>query len=279
MQSQSKLVSLDSAAALIRTGQLITLGGTLSQRIPAAFVRELARRRLTGLRLVKSSPGYDVEILAAAGCLASVQCGIASLEQPIGMSPSFRRAAQDGTLKVIEAACPGVMAGLQAAAFGLPFMAVAGVNDESDVVKSGPFAKVIDPFTGNEAIVTPAIKPDWAVLHVHEADDRGNARIYGSPVWDRLMSRAATKVILTAERIMPTSHFEAQPEMTTISELFVEAVVHAPQGAMPTSMYPEYPLQVEQMEACLELVSTQEGLEAYLEQTALQDRMETATCQ
>jgi glutaconate CoA-transferase subunit A len=275
MNDESKLISLEAAAALIASGQLITLGGTLSQRIPAAFVRQLARRRLTDLRLVKSSPGYDVEVLAAAGCLASVQCGITSLEQPIGMSPSFRRAVQSGVLRVIEAACPGVMAGLQAAAFGLPFMAVAGITDESDVVRTGPFAKVKDPFTNKDVFVTPAIQPDWAVLHVHEADERGNARIYGSPVWDRLMSRAATRVIITAERILPTSHFQTQPEMTTISELFVEAVVHVPNGAMPTSMFPDYALQEHALRACLDLLRTPDGLNEYLALSSHSDMMET----
>lgn len=275
MDTDSKLMSLDAAAALIRPGQLITLGGTLSQRIPAAFVRQLARRRVTGLRLVKSSPGYDADVLAAAGCLASVQCGIASLEQPFGMAPAFRRAAQDGALKVIEAACPGVMAGLQAAAFGLPFMPVAGVSDASDVIVNGPFAKVADPFTGQPAYVTPAIRPAWAVLHVHEADARGNARIYGSPVWDRLMSRAADRTIITAERILPTEHFEAQPELTTVSELFVEAVVHAPGGAKPTSAFPDYGLQEERMQAYLEMSATPDGLARYLEETLEQDCGET----
>jgi len=275
LDTDSKLMSLDAAAALVRPGQLITMGGTLSQRIPAAFVRQLARRRVTGLRLVKSSPGYDADVLAAAGCLAAVQCGIASLEQPFGMAPAFRRAAQSGALKVIEGACPGVMAGLQASAFGLPFMPVAGLSEASDVVKQGPFARVTDPFTGQPAYVTPAIRPAWAILHVHEADVRGNARIYGSPVWDKLMSRAADRTIITAERILPTEHFEAQPEMTTVSELFVEAVVHVPGGAMPTSCYPDYDLQEDAMQAYLDMSATPEGLERYLEETLTQDCGET----
>ncbi|MGH6681405.1 MAG: CoA-transferase, partial [Bradyrhizobium sp.] len=124
----SKQTTLEDAVRLIRNDQIITIGGTLCQRIPAAFVRELARCGVRGLELVKPSPGYDIDLLAAAGCVARVRCGIASLEQPFGMAPSFRRAVEDGRLEVIENACPAVMASLQAAAFGIPFQPVAGFD-------------------------------------------------------------------------------------------------------------------------------------------------------
>jgi glutaconate CoA-transferase subunit A len=265
-----KQMSLQDAAKLVRDDQTVTIGGTLSQRVPAAFVRELARNAVTGLRLIKPSPGYDADVLAAAGSLASVRAGMITLEQPFGMAPSFRRAAEAGQVKVIESACPAVMASLQAAAFGLPFQAVAGLEG-SEVPEISEFAKVTDPFTGQETWVVPAIRPDWAILHVHEADVLGNARIYGTPVWDRLMSRAAKRVILTAEKIMPTEHFVAQPEMTVVSELFVEAVVHAPMGAWPTAVYPAYDIDEPAVRRYLQLSRTPEGFRQYLEETAGHD--------
>ena len=60
----SKVVSLRDAARLIPDGALITFGGVLLNRPPAAFVRELARGR-RDLRLVKPSPAYDLDLLAA----------------------------------------------------------------------------------------------------------------------------------------------------------------------------------------------------------------------
>ena len=66
-------------------------------RIPAAFVRELARQGRRGLRLSKPSPSYDLDLLAAAGCLAEVDAGIASLESAFGGAlPSYRRAVEAG---------------------------------------------------------------------------------------------------------------------------------------------------------------------------------------
>lgn len=265
-----KQMSLEAAARLVANDQVVTIGGTLSQRIPAAFVRQLARRGVTGLHLVKPSPGYDADALAAAGCLASVRAGMTTLEQPFGMAPSFRRAAEHGELEVIENACPAVMASFQAAAYGLPFQAVAGF-DGSDVPDSPAFARITDPFTGRPTLVVPAIRPDWAILHVHEADVRGNARIYGTPVWDRLMSRAAKRVILTTEKILDTEHFVAQPELTIIPEIFVEAVVHAPSGAWPTAVYQYYDIDEKAMRHYLELSRTREGMRQYLDETMQRD--------
>jgi glutaconate CoA-transferase subunit A len=265
-----KQITLEQAAKLVGNDQIVTIGGTLSQRIPAAMVRELARQGVKGLHLVKASPGFDADVLAAGGCLASVRAGMVTLEQPFGMAPNFRKAAERGEIDVIENACPAVMASLQAAAFGLPFQAVAGFEG-SDVPSIAPFARVKDPFTGNDTLVVPAIRPDWAILHVHEADVRGNARIYGTPVWDRLMSRAAKRVILTTEKIVDTSHFVAQPEMTIIPELFVEAVVHAPSGAWPTAVFDCYDIDEPAMRHYLDISRTPEGFRKYLEETASHD--------
>lgn len=266
----SKLVSLQRAAALVGDGSTVAIGGTLCQRVPAALVRELARRKVKGLHLLKASPGYDVDVLANADCLATVRAGIVTLEQPFGMSPGFRRAVESGRITMIENACPAVMASLQAAAYGLPFLPVAGFQG-SDVAQLPQFGKVTDPFTGNEVIVSPAIRPDWAVLYVHEADERGNARIYGSPAWDRLMSRAARRTILVAEKILPTDHFVAQPELTLVPELFVEAVVAVNRGAWPTSGYPAYDLDEPAMRHYLDLMKTPDGLQKYLDETAALD--------
>ena len=97
-----KRCTLAEAAHLVQDGQLITVGGSLLQRTPAALIRELARQGRRGLELAKPSPGYDADLLAAAGCLRRIQSGIVSFEQPFGMAPSFRRAVEQGEVEVVE---------------------------------------------------------------------------------------------------------------------------------------------------------------------------------
>lgn len=110
----------------------------------------------------------------------------------------------------------------------------------SDLPEKRGFKTVNDPYTGEPVYVMPRIQPDWGILHVQEADEQGNARVYASPYWDREVSRGVKNLIITAERILPTSAFEKQPELTLVPHFLVRAVVHAPNGAWPGSCYPYY---------------------------------------
>lgn len=123
---------------------------------------------------------------------------------------------------------------------------------------------VRDPYSGEELVAIPRLRPDWAVVHVPEADADGNARIYGSPFWDRLMTRAARRVVVTAEAIVPRAELARQPELTVVPGLFVSAVVHAPGGAWPGSCYPCYGVDYPAVEAYLDTVRDAEGLARHL---------------
>ena len=81
-------------------------------------------------------------------------------------------------------------------------------------------------------------------LVVNEVDEDANARLYGSPHWDRVMSRAAARVLVTAERLVPRERIREQPELTLVPGFMVEAATIVPRGAAPGSMYPDYDVDV-----------------------------------
>src|SRR5437870_13169576 len=112
---------------------------------------------------------------------------------------------------------------MQAASLGIPFQPVRGLFG-TDVAADGGFATVRDPYSGELVYVVPRIRPEWAVLHVHEADEQGYARLYGSPAYDLVMAEAAAHVILTTERLVPREDFPAPPAHTTIPRILVSAV-------------------------------------------------------
>ena len=146
----------------------------------------------------------------------------------------------------------------------MPFLPIAGFQG-SDLPASLGLKTVRNPYGDEELVAVPRLRPDWAVIHVPVADDRGNARIYGTPFWDRLMARAARAVLITAERIVPTEELARQPELTAIPELFVRAVVHAPRGAWPGSCFPDYEVDYAAVEAYLEVARSPAGLASHLE--------------
>ena len=72
---------------------------------------------------------------------------------------------------------------------------------------------MIDPYSGEELAAVQAIRPDVAILHVQEADELGNGRIYGSVYEDELMARAARRVIFTCERLISPEELAALAEV------------------------------------------------------------------
>jgi glutaconate CoA-transferase, subunit A len=145
-------------------------------------------------------------------------------------------------------------------------MPVAGMFG-SDIPAASGFRSVCDPYTGQEVCVIPRIAPDWAVLHVHEADAEGNARVYGTPFWDRIMSRAADRLIVTAERIIPTAEFVRQPELTLVPGFLVAAVVEALGGAWPGACWPDYGVDEAAVWDYLDASRDSGHLAEYLERT------------
>ncbi len=111
----------------------------------------------------------------------------------------------------------------------------------SDLARINRWQTVRDPYgSGREVYVIPAIQPDVAVIHAAEIDTQGNARVYGSPFWDHPLTRAARRVLVTAEKLVTTEHLAAQPELTLVPGFMVEAAAIVPRGGWPGSMHTAY---------------------------------------
>jgi len=235
-----KLVSLADLAALVPDGASLALGGSFLHRGPFAFVRELVRQGRRGLEIVKQSPGYDLDLLCRAGCVAKARAGIVAMEGNFGLAPWYRRAVERGEIALEEHACMTLTAGLRAAAFGVPFQPVGGVHG-SDLAALNRWAAIRDPYgSGQDVWVIPAIRPDFAVIHANEATAEGDARIYGTFNWDRIMTRAARRVLVVAERLLPAAAFRERPELTLVPGFMTQALAVVPRGAWPGSCWPDY---------------------------------------
>jgi glutaconate CoA-transferase subunit A len=193
----------------------------------------MVRQGKRDLTVVKTAGGYDVDLLCGAGCVARLIVAYVGFENLQGLAPQFRRAIERGEVELVEQTCTSVITGLRAAAQGIPFMPIAGMSG-SDIVP-GRFLSVPNPYGEGEVVTVPAIWPDWAIVHVQEADEQGNARIRGTQFEDVLMVKAARRVIVTCERIVDGNDFARQPELTTVPGFQVDMVVEAPGGAWPAS--------------------------------------------
>lgn len=203
-------------------------------------MRELIRQRTGDLEIIKQSPGYDIDLLCRAGLVRRARVGIVALEGNFGFATWYRRAVETGAIELEEHACMSLTAGLRASAFGVPFQPCPGLHG-SDLPKLNSWKKIDDPYGSDASVyLIPRIRPDYAVIHASEADEEGNVRVYGTFHWDRIMSRAAGRVLVTAEKQACGRNFEDQPELTLIPGFMVEAVAIVPNGAWPGSSHPYY---------------------------------------
>jgi glutaconate CoA-transferase subunit A len=160
-----------------------------------------------------------------------------------GMCRRFRAAVEDGSIEVEELSETAMLARLGAAARGLPFLPTNGMIGTDLLTVRNPALKVIpDPFGGRPVVACAALRPDVALVHAHRADRFGNVAMDPGPRYpmSTLLPRAARRVIVTVERIVDTDELRAAPERTILPGFAVDAVVEAPHGAHPTSLFPVY---------------------------------------
>jgi glutaconate CoA-transferase subunit A len=156
-----------------------------------------------------------------------------------GLSPHARRVLESGQVECVEWSNYTLAVRLKAAAMGLPFLPSRSLLG-SDTFRKSAACAIACPFTGERLVALPALYPDVAAIHVHEADRYGNCRVRGTTVADLDLARAARKLIVTCERLIPNDEVRRDPTRTVIPFFCVDAVCEVPFGSYPGNMPYEY---------------------------------------
>lgn len=237
---RNKVMHVSTAVErFIKDGDYLAVGGFGTNRIPTAICHEIVRKERKGLGFLGHTSTHDFQILAAGE--AFDRCDIAYVVglEARGLSPNARRYMQSGAVRVTENSNYTLSARIKAAAMGVPFVVSRNLLGTETFDKSA--SKVVEcPFTGQKLAAHPAIYPDVAVIHVHEADVYGNARIQGITISDLDLARAAKRLILTTERLIHNSEIRRDPSSTDIPYYLVDAVCEVPWGSYPGCMPGEY---------------------------------------
>lgn len=233
----SKLATAAEAAALVADGDVVAIGGIHAHSGPAAISRELVRAGRRDLALLPNvSAGFPADLLIAGGCVSRIYCCYMGLEHK-GLAPAFRRAAQAGELEVRDVDEPFTVYALKAASANLPFMALPHGHRATQTMELNPedYRLVRDPWSGDEHVAVPQIRPDVGLIHAPACDAFGNVHIPGAIFHDDLIAKASKRVIVTTDRIVSPETVKADHRWTTIPGFFVDAVVPLPYAAHPTS--------------------------------------------
>ncbi len=235
----------DAVARLVRDGDYLAVGGFGCDRIPTAVLHEILRQHKQNLGLAGHTATHDFQILCAGNLmgrgktLERVDIAYVIGLEARGLSPHARRVMEAGDIVWTEWTNYALAVRFKAAAMGLPFLPARTMLGTDTMTHSGA-RPIACPFTGEVLTALPALYPDVAVIHVHEADRFGNCRIRGTTVADLDLARAAKRLIITCERLIPEDDIRADPSRTVIPFFCVDAVCEVPFGSYPGNMPYEY---------------------------------------
>jgi acyl CoA:acetate/3-ketoacid CoA transferase alpha subunit len=261
---------MKDAVKIIQDGDGIGCGGFSVSRCPTALVHEIIRQKKRNLTLYGTNLSFQMDLLVGAGCVSRCESGTGNLER-FGVAYNFRRACEKGTIEMEDHSHLGMASRFLAGEMGLPFMPLKSWLG-SDIINykhpatNKKYALIEDPFNlGKSILLVPALNPDVSIIHAQQVDEIGNVIIKGCTFHELEMVRASKKVIVTCEEIISSDRIRSNPELTTIPNIYVSAVVKQPWGAHPTSVYRFYDYDAEHLNTYQDIArANEEDYDKYL---------------
>ena len=268
-----KVARLDDLGSLVSDSDSVALGGGWFANHPMAAVRQLLRNGARDLRVITVVGSIDIDLLVGAGVVSHLEFSMVTLEA-FGLAPNVRRAIEGGLIGFTEYTGLGLLIALEAQGRGVPYMPYRGPFG-SDIPAHYPeiYQSVRCPFTAEELTAVRALQPDVAIVHALRCDAEGNAQWDGTSGPDVEMARAARRLIVTCEEIVPRSTIVETAHMTKVPGFYVDAVIEAPFGAHPTSHVPLYAMDAWQIAEYAEAANG-EGFNQLVEQLCSESEAE-----
>jgi glutaconate CoA-transferase subunit A len=258
-------LDLDALAARIPDGARLAIPADYAG-VAMAATRALLRRRPRGLKLVTvPTSGLQADLLIGAGAVAEIETSGVTLNEH-GLAPRFSAAAKAGAIKIVDATCPAIHAGLQASEKGVPFMPLRGLLG-TDLMKQRPeWRTARNPFggAGDEIVLLPAIRPDIALFHAVSCDRHGNLWI-GRRRELAVMAHASAATLVTVEEFTDADFMADEATAAgALPALYVSAVARAPRGAWPLRFVDRYPADDAELARYAAMARSERGFAEYL---------------
>ncbi len=261
------IMKIEELASLIKDGCKLAIPADYSG-VAMAVTRELIRQKKKKLHIIGvPTSGLQSELLIGAGCVSVLESSALTLGE-YNPASRFSAAIKSGSIKLIDATCPAIHAGLQASQKGLPFMPLRGIIG-SDILKNHPDWKVIqNPFSQDDdkIVAIPAIKPDVALFHAPFADREGNVWV-GRRRELVHMTQASKTAYVSVEKIVDGNLLDDETLAAgVLPNLYVGAVAEAPSGCWPLSFWHGEGEDKEHLDHYKAVAGTQDGFDEYLQQ-------------
>src|ERR687896_2299603 len=228
------LLRLEEAVReLVHDGDSVALEG-FTHLIPFAAGHEIVRQGRRDLTLIRMTPDVLYDQLIGIGCAARLVFSWGG-NPGVGSLHRFRDAVEHGwphPLEIEEHSHAGMANRYVAGASNLPFAVLRGYVG-TDLPKVTPTIKTITcPFTGEELMAVPALRPDVGIIHAQQADRRGNVAIWGITGIQKETVLSAERTIVTVEELV--EEFEPHPHQVVLPSVAVGVIAVVPHGAHPS---------------------------------------------
>jgi glutaconate CoA-transferase subunit A len=247
------MTAAEAVQRLVRDGDMIALGGFTVSRNVMVIAREIIRQGRRDLHLVMHSHGQAMDLLVGAGAVSRLELAYGGTGRFAPTGIRFRKAVQSGQVQVEDYSNFHMSLRFLAGALNLPFIPsrsgfetdVLGrqgfgpelrgrgkIPPHKAVVSSNPFNPDPEP-----VVLLPALTPDVALVHAQYVGEDGTVRIKGLTFLDIEQAKAASRVIVTCEEVVPAGFLRQDPDQNSLPPFLVDAVVPAPFGAHPTACH------------------------------------------
>ena len=247
-------MSLEEAiSTFVQDGDVVGIGGLSFWRKPVSACREIIRQEKKNLTVCTFVGGIEVDMLIGGGCISEVKASFVGMEV-FGMAPNYRKAIEEGTIKVSEESEASIALGLKCSYLKVPFMPLRGIIGTDFPNVRNDITQFEDPLgSGTQLMALPKIDLDVAILHVPFADESGNGNIAGAVWLDDDMAKTAKKTIITCEKLVELEDIRHLPGKAQLPMQTTQAVVKIPFGSHPTSCYPNYTFDPKHIQTYLKM--------------------------
>jgi len=208
----NKLITISAAAAYIKDGMTIMVGGFMGTGGPNRIMDALASSGVKNLTIICNDTAFPDKGVGKLVVNKQVSHVIAS---HIGTNPVTIELMNNGTLTVAFYPQGTLAECIRAAGAGLG--GVLTPTGLGTVIAQGKQVIVID---GKEYLLEKPLKADIALLHANIADESGNLVYKGTTQnFNPIMATAADLVIAEVDEIVPTGFLD--PERVHTPSIFV----------------------------------------------------------
>ncbi len=283
---KANIITLKEAAGMINDGDCLAFSGFTIWRRPCQLIYEMLRQGKKDLHLFEVQGGYQSEVMVGAGAVRLWESSWMGQEILGKTGVNLSRKQVNGEIIVDDYSHGHAVARIMAGACGIPFFPTAlamgtdilnpeydgfgraGLRDGSNPkIARNKYEIIKDPcFDMGDILLMPAINPNWALIYAPMVGTEGTVRVLAQSYNDSDVLKAADKVIVICEEIVPDEYLRQEPSQNLAAGHEIDYVVVCPWAAHPTGSQGYYDCDADFLREFNKVTRTQEGYDKWAEE-------------